>query len=170
MTKRLTRLSLLTALSLVIFIAESYIPPVVPIAGIKLGLANIITLVCVSKFSIRDTFLVLITRIILASVFSGTAMSFIYSIAGGIFSAVIMIIANKLLKQELLWVTSVFGAISHNAAQIVVAIIVLDELNIVYYFAPLLISAIITGFFTGVAATSLINRFFIKGINKNEGN
>lgn len=168
MTKRLTRLSILTALSLVIFIAESYIPPVVPIAGVKLGLANIITLICVSEFSKRDTFLVLSVRIILSSIFCGTFISFLYSIAGGIFSAVIMIISNKILKTDLLWVTSVFGAISHNLAQIIVAMILLHEIHIAYYFAPLLISAIITGIFTGVSASVLINRFFKKGLYKNE--
>ena len=49
-TRKLVVLALLTALALIIFVLESMIPPLVPIPGIKLGLANIITLFVLARF------------------------------------------------------------------------------------------------------------------------
>ena len=83
-TKKLTTLSLLSAIALALYAVESALPPIVPIPGIKLGLANIITLVVLWKYYAKDAFFVLLVRILLAPLFFGQAISLLYSLAGGL--------------------------------------------------------------------------------------
>ena len=79
-TKKLTTLSLLSAIALALYAVESALPPIVPIPGIKLGLANIITLVVLWKYSAKDAFFVLLVRILLATLFFGQVISLLYSL------------------------------------------------------------------------------------------
>ena len=79
-TKKLTTLSLLSAIAMALYAVESALPPIVPIPGIKLGLANIITLVVLWKYSAKDAFFVLLVRILLATLFFGQVISLLYSL------------------------------------------------------------------------------------------
>ena len=74
-TKRISILALFTTIALAIFAVESMIPPIVPIPGIKLGLANIITLFLLLNGTSKDALLVLIMRILLSSFAFGNAFS-----------------------------------------------------------------------------------------------
>ena len=80
--KKLTTLALFSTIALTIFLLESLIPPLVPIPGIKLGLANIVTLILLANGTWRDALVVLMARILLGSIFAGQMMSFFYSLAG----------------------------------------------------------------------------------------
>ena len=82
--RRLTRAALLTAIALTIFLAEAQLPPPVPIPGIKLGLANIVTVYAMFVLGPRDTLLILLSRIFLGAVFSGQMMTLLYSLGGGL--------------------------------------------------------------------------------------
>ena len=84
--RRLTRAALLTAIALTIFLAEAQLPPPVPIPGIKLGLANIVTVYAMFVLGPRDTLLILLSRIFLGAVFSGQMMTLLYSLGGGLLS------------------------------------------------------------------------------------
>ena len=149
-TKKITILGLLTTIALTIFIIESALPPLAPIPGIKLGLANIVTLFILLRFEISDAVLVLLIRIILASVFAGQIVSFIYSISGGILCLLVMALINKLLNRKYIFLTSILGAIAHNAGQIIVAYFVLKMSGIFVYVPFLMISGVVTGLFTGI--------------------
>lgn len=157
-TKRITRISLLTALALIIFIVEAQIPPLAPIPGIKLGLANVITLITMAWFGKKDAFFVLILRIILGSIFAGTAISFVYSVSGGLLCFIAMSLTIPFFKGNTIWIVSVFGAIAHNIGQIVAAIILTETPQIAAYLPILIISAVITGAFTGLCAQLIIKR------------
>ncbi|MGN1115084.1 MAG: Gx transporter family protein [Candidatus Ornithomonoglobus sp.] len=157
-TKRLTTISMLTALSLIIFIIEAQLPPLAPIPGIKLGLANVITLITLEWFGRKDAFAVLVLRIVLGCIFAGTMMSFMYSLAGGLLCFAVMSLAMKLFKGSKIWVISVFGAISHNIGQIIVAVLITSTWQIAAYLPILLVSAVITGMFTGFSAQAVIKR------------
>lgn len=161
--KKLTTLALFTTIALTIFILESAIPPLVPIPGVKLGLANIITLLLLVKSNWKDAFIVLIMRIILGSIFAGQMMSFFYSLAGGLLCLLVMTLIHKFLGQKLIWFTSIMGAIGHNVGQIIIAMIVLGSSYVLYYLPYLMISAIITGLFTGLCVHVLhprLNKIF----------
>lgn len=151
-TKKLTLLSLYTAISLGIFVLESMLPPIIPIPGIKPGLANIITLIVLMKYTGRDALLVTLCRILLATFCTGNAQSFLYSIAGGLLSLGIMILVNKLLSGSYIYITSILGGIFHNIGQILVAIAVTSTPLVITYLPVLILSGIITGMFTGLCA------------------
>ena len=158
-TKDITRLSLFIAIALTIFVLENQIP--IPIAGVKLGLANIVTLYLIHQYSVKEALFVLIVRIFLGSIFAGQMISFAYSLVGGLLSLGVMWLANKLQKGDNIWFTSVLGGIFHNIGQIIVAIILLGSINVIYYLSILGVCGIITGLFNG-----LIVQIFIKSINK----
>lgn len=151
-TRKLTTLSLFTVLAMIIFTAESMIPPLVPLPGIKLGLANIITLVLLRNTSARNTFLVLLTRILLSSLLFGQAMSLLYSLAGGVLCFLVMWPVNHLLQGHYLFLTSILGALFHNLAQLAVAFLLTAVPGVMAYLPFLLVSAAITGLFTGLCA------------------
>ena len=156
--KKLTTLALFTTIALTIFILESALPPIVPVPGIKLGLANIITLILLLNGTWAEALIVLIMRIVLGSIFAGQMMSFFYSLAGGLLCLLVMALLNRILGKKLIWFTSIMGAIAHNMGQIIVAMAVLGSAYVLYYLPFLLLSGIITGLFTGLCAHYLHKR------------
>ena len=151
-TKKLTTLSLLAAIALALYGVESTLPPLVPIPGIKLGLANIITLVVLWKYSGKDAFFVLIVRILLATMFFGQAMSLLYSLSGGILCLFAMLFIKKLLHGHYLYLASMTGAIFHNLGQILVAFLLTGVPAVMVYLPFLLLSGLVTGLFIGLCA------------------
>ena len=151
-TKKLSILALMTTISLVIFVIESAIPTLVPIPGVKLGLANIITLIFILNKMPKEAAIVLFMRIVLASIFAGQMTSFIFSIAGGVLCLIAMFLIHKIAGNKYIWFTSIIGAIFHNIGQIIAAMFVLSSTYVLYYFPFLLVSGIITGLFTGLCA------------------
>lgn len=150
--RRLTTLALFTTLALAVYAIESAIPPLVPIPGIKLGLANIITLVVLNLFSAKDAFRVLTARILLSGLLFGQALSLLYSFAGGIFCFAAMYLINRLLRGHFLFLTSIPGAICHNLGQLLAAYLITQVPGVLTYLPFLLLSGIITGLFTGLCA------------------
>lgn len=151
-------MAMLLGLSLSIFAVESQLPPLAPIPGIKLGLANIITLAALYTLGRREAFVILILRIVLSSVFAGNLVGFIYSVCGGILSFAVMSAMMIFIKENNMWVTSVMGAVGHNIGQIAAAVIIMRTPQIAWYLPVLLISAVITGVFTGVLAQIALKR------------
>lgn len=151
-TGHLTKLALYTTLALAIYGAESLLPPLLPIPGMKLGLANIITLLVLTKYSARDTLLVLLARILLSSFAFGQVLSLLYSLCGGLFCFSAMYLVNRLLNGRHLYITSIFGAIFHNLGQLLIALTLTRTMGVLSYLPFLLICAIVTGLFTGLCA------------------
>ena len=162
--KQMTTNALLTAIALTIFMIEAQIPPLVPIPGIKLGLANIITVFALFAYTPKDALLILFVRVFLGSVFSGQISTLLYSLGGGMACFASLLVLRRLVSQSQLWVCGVIGAIFHNIGQIIVAIIVTGTPGIIVYLPVLMVSGIITGCFTGVCSQLLyhkLNKFHI---------
>ena len=151
-TKKLTTLALFTTISLAIYAIESAIPPLVPIPGIKLGLANIITLVLLQFFSAKEAALVLIARILLSALLFGHAMSMMYSLAGGLLSLLLMAIIMRLLQKKMTFLTGAVGGLAHNMGQLLVAYLITSTAGVFAYLPFLILSGILTGLFTGLCA------------------
>lgn len=156
--KKLTRDALLTAIALTIFMVEAQIPPLVPIPGVKLGLANIVTVFALFAYGRRDALLILVVRVFLGSVFSGQIMTLLYSMAGGLFCFAVTALLKNVLTDKQLWVAGIVGAVFHNIGQIIVAIVVTGTPDIVVYLPVLLVSGIVTGLFTGLCAQFLYGK------------
>ena len=149
---RLTRGALLTAVALTIFLVEMMIPPIVPVPGVKLGLANIITLIAMMLIGPVDTLLILLARILLGGMFSGQIMSILYSLAGGLLCYLTMLVLRRHITLRQIWAMSIAGAIAHNIGQIGVAILVTGTKELILYLPVLMVSGILAGLFTGLAA------------------
>lgn len=156
--KKLIYMALLTANALTIFMVEAQIPVPVPIPGVKLGLANIITVYSMFSLGSIPTLMILIARILLGAIFSGRVISLLYSLGGGLLCYSIMLVMRKFLTTRQIWICSVIGAIFHNIGQILVAMAVTGTVSIIAYFPILMVSGIISGFFTGHCAQILVTR------------
>ena len=155
--KRLTELALLTALALIIFVIELQIPNPVPGPGVKLGLANIITVFAVYHYRAKEVFLIVFVRILLGSFFSGNMMALMYSMVGGILCLLGMLGFKHILTERYMWICSVLGAVLHNIGQITVACLVAGW-GLLAYLPFLLVSGCIAGAFTGLCAQIIIRR------------
>ena len=150
--KKLTLLALFTTVSLALAAIENAFPPLVPLPGIKLGLANIATLVLLLHFSPKETLAVRLSRVLLTTFFFGQAMSLLYSLAGGLLSLVVMAAAIKLFHRKYLFLTGALGGLFHNMGQLAAAFLVTSTPGILGYFPFLALGGILTGLFTGLCA------------------
>ena len=157
-TRKLTRLGLLTAIALTIFMIEAQIPSPVPLPGVKLGLANIVTVFTVFALSPGDGVAVLTGRIFLGAVFAGNFSTIFYSAAGGACAIAVTILLRKILKKDQLWVAGCFGAIAHSVGQMAMAALLLGTPSVAVYLPVMILISIMTGVFTGLCAQFLVNR------------
>jgi heptaprenyl diphosphate synthase len=158
-TKKLTAMALLTAVALIIFVVEAQIPALVPIPGIKLGLANIITVFAVFTFGPWEATLILAVRIFLGAVFAGNFSTILYSAAGGALAIGVTILLKRILTMKQLWVAGTLGAIAHSIGQVAMAALLFRTPELFLFYLPVLvICSILTGTFTGLCAQFLVNR------------
>lgn len=156
--KKMTRLGLLSAIALTIFMVEAQIPALVPIPGVKLGLANIVTVFTVFALGAGEGVAVLFVRIFLGAVFAGNFSTIFYSAAGGAFAILTTIGLKKVLKKNQLWVAGCLGAIAHSIGQMAMAVLLTQTPGLVVYLPMMVAVSIITGCFTGLCAQLLLNR------------
>ena len=156
--KKLTELALLTTLALIIFIVELRIPNPIPIPGVKLGLANVITVYALYHYRAKEVLLIVLARILLGSIFGGNMMAMLYSLAGGLLCLAGMLLLRRVVSEKYIWLCSVFGAVLHNIGQIAVAILITKTFAMIAYLPFLLISGCIAGAFTGGCAQLVVKR------------
>ncbi len=158
-TKRLALLGILTALSMVLSYIELLLPPIwSAVPGIKMGLPNIITVVLIYSFPLRDAAAVSVIRVSLVSLLFGNAMVFLYSIAGAMLSLGVMAILKRLDMLSAVGV-SIAGAVSHNLGQIIVAIIMLQTKEIGYYMIILSFTGTVAGIIVGLISSVVLKYF-----------
>ncbi|MBQ2545044.1 MAG: Gx transporter family protein [Clostridia bacterium] len=156
--RRLCFDALLTAIALTIFVIEMHIPLSVGIPGVKLGLSNIVSVAAIFLLGPVDTAGILFARILLGGIFTGQILALWYSLAGGLLCYLSMLVTHKLLDTSQIWLASVIGAVFHNAGQLLAAAAVTRTLAVFWYFPILMVSAILAGLFTGVAAQFTVRR------------
>ena len=146
--KQISACAVMIALALALSWTERLIPPVVPLPGIKLGLANIVTLVALSLFGARYACMILVCRCIFGAVFGGGITGLAFSLCGGILALGAMVLVGKASLFSIYGI-SVFGAAAHNIGQILAAMVLMHSVYIGVYLPYLLIAAIVTGLLTG---------------------
>ena len=155
-TKKLTLLALLAAIALTIFMIEAQIPSPVPIPGVKLGLANIVTVFTVFVLGPKEGAAVLAVRVFLGAVFAGNFSTILYSAAGGVCAIGVTIALRKILTKKQLWVAGCLGAVAHSVGQMAMAIA--RTVSLAVYLPVMIVISILTGQFTGLCAQFLVNR------------
>lgn len=155
-TKSITTISILTAISVVISIIESYfafIGNIIP--GLKLGLANIVVIFALYKYNFKTAIGISVVRVlIVALIRTGFGLNFFFSLVGALFS----VISMSLVKRTRLSVigVSIIGSIAHSIGQVLVGIIMLDNYNVIYYLPYLLLFSIPTGILIGIISKRLL--------------
>lgn len=157
-TKKLSLLALLTAVALGIFMLEAQIPPLVPIPGVKLGLANIVTVFAVFLLGAKEGAAVLFCRIFLGAVFAGNFSTVFYSAAGGACAVLITILLRRVLTSRQIWVAGALGAVGHSIGQMAMAVTLTQTPSLLLYLPVMIAISIVTGLFTGLCAQILLNR------------
>ena len=150
--RKLTELSVLTAVSLIIFVVELQIPNPFPIPGIKLGLANIITVYAVYHYRAVEVAATVAVRLLLGAVFSGNFAALLYSASGAFLCLVGMLLLRRWIDEKHIWIASVFGALLHNTGQMAAALFVTRTPQLLLYYPFLLVSGCLAGAFTGLCA------------------
>ncbi len=155
--KKLTTMAMLTAISMIVFLIEAQIPLPIAIPGVKLGIANVITLFAIWTLGRREAGAILLIRIVLGNLIVGNVMGMLYSLAGGVLCWVIMCLLKPITNRNHIWVMSIFGALGHNAGQLAVAVLVSGTPSIAFYAPVLILAGMVTGFFTGQCAQLVLN-------------
>ena len=156
--RRMTELALLSAVALIIFVIELRIPNPFPIPGVKLGLANIVTVYAVFRYRPSETAMIVVVRLLLGAMFSGNPSALLYSAAGAIACLCGMLLLRRILPEKQIWLCSVIGAMLHNIGQITAAVIIMRSFSVAAYLPILLVTGSLAGAFTGLCTQLLLNR------------
>lgn len=151
---KIALLGALLAISLALSVVESMVGALLPlpVPGVKLGLANIVSMFLLSYFSLKSALTVGILRTFLASLFAGGFGMFLYSAPGAVISILAMYAALRFLKPLSIAGVSMLGACVHNTAQVCVAVLVTGEIHLFCYAFILLIVGAVSGTITGIVA------------------
>ncbi len=154
------RIAWLTALAITIHIAESALPS--PIPGVKPGLANIITIICLMHYGWQTAAWVSILRVIIGSILIGSFLSptFALSLTGALASITVLWLASH-------WPGQGFGAIgysllaamAHMAAQFFTAYTLFIPHEGLFQLLPVLMTmAVVFGLSSGIIANQIMSK------------
>lgn len=156
-SKSIAYCGLLTTLAMVFSYVESLIPLDFSIPGVKLGLANVVSVIAIYLFAPVYAYIIVILRVLLTGFLFGNLYSIIYSLSGAIFSLLAMIFLKKTDKVSIYGV-SITGGVVHNIGQLFVAVLVVNQLKLSFYGPVLIISGVIMGFVIGWISSVIIKR------------
>ena len=145
------RVGLMAALALIFSYVEAIIPYNPGVPGIKLGIANVVTVVALYKFGARDAAAVSIIRVVLAGLLFNGLFGMLYALAGAVVSLAGMILLKKTGLFSVTGVSMAAGVL-HNLGQLLMAAALIEDLRIFFYFPVLLFSGIAAGILVGIAS------------------
>ena len=157
MKNKVAYFGVFVALALIFSYVESLIPFHIGIPGVKLGLANLITVIALYKMDFPSALFIGVTRVILAGLIFGNLFSIIYGLAGAVLSLLVMYLLKRTDQFSMIGV-SIAGGVFHNIGQLLVAMAVVETFNVVYYLPVLLIAGLITGLIIGIVAGEMYKR------------
>lgn len=157
MKSKVAVFGIFVSLALIFSYVETLIPFHIGIPGVKLGLANLIVVIAMYKMSLKEAYLLSVTRIILAGFIFGNLFSIIYSLAGGLLSLTAMSLLKKTGGFSVMGI-SIAGGVMHNVGQLIIAMIIVETFSVAYYVPVLLVSGLVTGMIIGITAGEMLRR------------
>ena len=154
MAKKVSILGVMTALGIVLGWLESCVPITLGIPGVKLGIANLVALLVLYRFSLKEAAAVSVLRVLISSILFGNLAIGIYSLAGAMLSLAVMAILKKKTGLSVAGVSAA-GGVAHNLGQILTAWIMIGTAAIFYYLPVLIVSGVIAGILVGLAGAWL---------------
>lgn len=161
--RRLTDISLITGAALIIFIIELRFPDIIPVPGVKLGLANVITVYALYRYRWTETALIVVARVLLGAFFASNPSALVYSLSGAAFCLAGTIFLRRIIPIKFMWLCSAIGAILHNTGQIAAAALFMRSYAVFAYYPILIVSGVIAGVFTGLCAGLITERISKSG-------
>lgn len=156
--KNIAIVGLTASLALLLSYVEALLPPIfAAVPGIKVGLPNVLIIYLLYCMGVKYAAPVSVIRVAVSSLLFGTPLSFIYSIAGATLSITVMTLVKRSEKFSAVGV-SVFGGVTHNLGQILVAVFLLNTPRLVYYMTVLTVTGTLSGVFIGLLGALLIKR------------
>lgn len=156
-TRTIAMCGVMTAMAMIFSYVESLIPIPIPVYGVKLGVANIAIITVMYAIGEREALIINCIRITLTAVLFGNLNSFIFSMAGGLLSFVVMVILKRTKMFSIVGV-SVAGGVFHNVGQIIAAIFIMETGAIIYYLPVLIVAGVITGIIIGIVSALVAKR------------
>ena len=153
--KKLANMAMLVALAMIFSYVESLIPINFGVPGMKLGVANLVTVTGLYFLKTPEVLAVSVLRVLLTGFIFGNGMSIIYSLAGAVVSLLAMVLVKKMDGISIVGV-SITGGVFHNIGQILVAMAVVENLKLIYYLPVLLVAGTVTGFVIGIVAGKIL--------------
>ena len=155
--KRITYAGIITAAAIILSYIEMLLPPIYSaVPGIKVGLPNIVIILALYTFGVKTAAAISFLRLTISALLFNPS-TFVYSLAGAALSLSVMAalkVSNKFSEVGI----SVAGGVMHNLGQILVAIWLLETVEIGYYMFVLAISGTLAGIFIGIASSFIIKR------------
>ncbi len=156
--QKILYISLLVALGLALSIIESFMPIPFIAPGAKLGLSNIVVLVTLVFFGFKEGITVGILKSLVFTLVTGSVSSLFYSLFGSIFSCITMFIVFKYFSKIFSLIgVSIFGALTHNIAQVFVASIIMNNFRVFSYLPVLFLVSLFTGYFVGLSSIFIVD-------------
>lgn len=164
-TRILVQNAILVALALALSYIERFIPLqlLIPLPGVKLGLANIVTLIALYTLGPNQAFRIVVLRCTLGSLFGGGITGLLFSLTGGVLSMGVMSLCKRWSLFSVYGI-SILGAAAHSIGQVTVAMLLMQSVHIGLYLAYLLGVALFTGFATGAACAGALR--VLKSVNR----
>lgn len=158
-TKKMMNVTMLISLAILFHLVESMVPLPLPVPGFKLGLANIVGLVALYLYGIKEMTYVNVMRVILASLLRGTIFGtpFYLSLGGIILSSIAAYILMKKTPLSIYGV-SVGAAVFHCIGQVIVVTFIYSQFLMAAILPILLLLSIPTGIITGYLAQEVLRR------------
>ncbi len=161
---KMTLLAVLLALAVAVGVAESFLPPLGPVGGMRLGIANLIILLCLYELGFFEALFLDLAKVLLVNLLRGTflQMGFYMSLAGALLSFFAMAALYKFSVFTEVGVSTV-GSLLHSLAQVAVGAIILSSWGVFYYYCFLMPLSLITGTLIGmlvrkIRSTKVIQR------------
>ena len=151
---RWSHVGALAAVACALGYLETFLP--IPIPGVKLGLANIAVLVALAEGDVVGAVWVALVKVAAMGLLFGSPITLVYSLAGTLLSLAVMLPLSRLRTMRL-WMTSVMGALAHEAGQLLVAQVLLGT-TLVWWSAPALtLAGCFCGLFCGLIAERTVS-------------
>lgn len=157
MTKKVTLLGFTLAAAMLLSYIESAVPPVIPISGVKIGLANIAVIFALYRIGTAEAYLISLLRVFLSALLFGNIVALAYGTAGAVLSLTVMALLKKTDKFSV-FAVSITGGVLHNIGQILCAVIIIGSSAVLYYLPVLMLCGILSGALIGILSGYINNR------------
>ena len=156
--KKIAFIGISASLALLLSYVEFLLPPLyAAVPGIKLGLPNVVIMYLMYTMGLRYAAPVSFVRVFISALLFGNVTTLAYSLAGAVLSLLLMALLKRFDKLSSVGV-SVAGGVAHNLGQTIVAMVLLDTPQIVYYMIVLALTGTVSGVFIGLCSAVLIKR------------